>query len=67
MSYGTHSKDYLTRARQRLDEGSPESLFYAAFELRCGIEARLQQYEEALANIAKIRRAGWRIPKVAKC
>ncbi len=65
MSYSTHSKDYLARARQTLNEGSPESLFYAAFELRCGIEARLQQYEEALASITKIRRAGWRIPKVA--
>lgn len=66
MQYGTHSRDYLARARQRLDEGSLESIFYAAFELRCGIEARLQQYEEALANIAKIKRAGWEIPKVAK-
>lgn len=66
MSYGTHSRSYLARARQRLDEDSPESLFYVAFELRCGIEARLQQYEEALVNITKIKRAGWRIPKVAK-
>ena len=66
MQYGTHSRDYLARARQRLDEGSLETLFYAAFELRCGIEARIQQYEEALANVADIKRAGWRIPKVAK-
>lgn len=66
MRYGIHSRDYLARARQRLDEGSLESLFYAAFELRCGIEARLQQYEEALSDIAEIRRAGWEIPKVAK-
>jgi hypothetical protein len=66
MKYGTHSSDYLVRARQRLDEGSVESLFYAAFELRCGIEARLQQYEEALVNITKIKRAGWKIPKLAK-
>ncbi len=66
MSYGTHSRDYLARARQRLDEDSLESLFYAAFELRCGIEARLQQYEEALASVAKIKRAGWKIPKVAR-
>ncbi len=54
MKYGTHSRGYLARARQRLDEGSFESLFYAAFELRCGIEARLQQYEEALVNITKV-------------
>lgn len=66
MQYSIHSRDYLARARKRLAEGSLESLFYAAFELRCGIEARLQQYEEALADITKIRRAGWEIPKVAK-
>jgi len=66
MEYRMHSRDYLTRARKLLDEGCFESLFYAAFELRCGIESRLQQYEEALANTAKIKRAGWRIPKVAK-
>jgi len=64
-AYGIHSRDYLARARQRLDEGSLEPLFYAAFELRCGIEARLQQYEEALTSITKTKRAGWKIPKVA--
>ena len=66
MQYGTHSRDYLARARQQLDKAPLECLFYAAFELRCGIEARVQQYEEALANIAKIKRAGWRIPEVAR-
>lgn len=66
MQYGIDSRDFLARARQCLDEGSLESIFYAAFELRCGIEARLQQYEEVLADIAKIKRAGWKIPKVAR-
>jgi hypothetical protein len=65
MKYGIHSRDYLARARQRLDDGSLDSLFYAAFELRCGVEARLQQYEEALTDITKTKSAGWRIPNVA--
>jgi hypothetical protein len=47
MPYGIHARDYLTRARLRLDEQSPAGLFYAAFELRCGIESRLRQYIEA--------------------
>ncbi len=47
-----------------MDEGSFESLFCAAFELRCGIE--VQQYEKALVNITKIKRAGWKVPKLAK-
>lgn len=66
MEYGTHSRDYLARARKLLDEGSFESLFYAAFELRCGIEARLHQYDEALGNITRNKKGGWRIVKLAK-
>lgn len=65
-SYGTHARDYLARARTRLDENSAEALFYAAFELRCGIEARLHQYLEAQRGNKKRIRQGWRIAKLAK-
>jgi hypothetical protein len=66
MEYSLHSRDYLKRARSRLDDGSEESLFYAAFELRCGIEARLAQYEDALLGITKGKSAGWEIPKLVR-
>ena len=64
--YGLHARDYLARTRACLAKGSPATLFYAAFELRCGIEARLQQYLEAQReNTGKIKQ-GWRIAKLAR-
>jgi hypothetical protein len=66
MNYGAHSRDYLYRARQRLDEQKPEALFYAAFELRCGIEARMEEYLEAQKHISKKKKKGWRIADLSK-
>ena len=65
-SYGINARDYLRRARERLDEQRQESLFYAAFELRAGIEARLQQYLEAHKDLQKRRKRGWRVSKLGK-
>jgi hypothetical protein len=64
--YRVDSHSYLERARERLNEERLDFLFYAALELRCGIEARLQEYLEAQKHIAECRRSGWRIPKLAK-
>jgi hypothetical protein len=66
VDYRIHSRDYLHRARKCLDSGTPESLFYAAFELRCGIEARMQQYLEAQDHISEKMKKGWQIAKLAK-
>ena len=63
MGYGVHSESYLERARKRLDEGTLEGLFYAALELRCGVEARLHQYLEAYKRIALKKKRKWRIPE----
>src|SRR5436190_2225371 len=60
-SYGIDSVDYLRRARARLDEGTCEGLFYAAFELRSGTEARLQEYLDAREDVAKHKKKGWKI------
>jgi hypothetical protein len=57
MGYGIHSRSYLKRARQRLDEGYPESLFYAAFELRCGVESRMKEYLDAQDHISESNRS----------
>ena len=65
-AYRVTSQAYLARARRRLDDGTPEGLFYAAFELRCGIQGRLQEYLEARKELAEKRRQGWRIPQLAK-
>jgi hypothetical protein len=49
--YGAHSRAFLERAIRHLHEfdanGSVESFFYAALELRFGIEARVNEYLDA--------------------
>lgn len=64
--YGIAARDYLKRAQSRLGESALESLFYAAFELRCGIEARMQEYLEVWDHIAKKKKQGWRIAELGQ-
>lgn len=66
MYHGISSRDYLSRAQERLREGKLESLFYAAFELRCGIESRMQQYLNAQEFVSKSKKKGWQIAKLGK-
>jgi len=66
MNYGISSRDYLSRAQERLLEGKLESLFYAAFELRCGIESRMQEYLDAQEFVSKKKKKGWQIAKLGK-
>ena len=66
IEYGITSRDYLTRAEARLEENTPEGLFYAALELRFGIEARMQEYLEAQEDVSKKKKAGWQIAKLGK-
>ena len=65
-NYKCGSRDYLARARVLLDENSQQALFYAAFELRCGIEARLREYLEVQEHLSKKRKEGWRIAELSK-
>jgi hypothetical protein len=62
MKYKIDTRDSLNRARKRLDEGTTESLIYAALELRLVIEARLLKYMDAIEELPKKKRKGWRIP-----
>jgi hypothetical protein len=41
-------------------------LFYAAFELRCGIERRVHDYVDALKHISERKKRGWKIIGKAK-
>jgi 3-hydroxy-3-methylglutaryl CoA synthase len=65
-SYDATSFGYLRRARRRLAEGTDEALFYAAFELRCGIEAKLQDHLKASQEVAKHKRKGWKINQASR-
>lgn len=66
MIYNITSIDYLERAREQLDKSSSAFLFYAAFELRCGIERRMQEYLDAWDHISEKAKQGWQIAKLAK-
>lgn len=66
MTYGISSRDYISRAKRCLASNSIESLFYAAFELRCGVEARMQQYLEVQSHISRKKRQGWQVAKLGK-
>jgi len=66
MKYSVSSRAYLDRAHEALRNGASEHLFYAAFELRCGIEARMNEYLEGWAHVSKKKKNGWRIPEIAR-
>jgi len=66
MGYHISSRDYLKRARSRLADGTQKAIFYAALELRCGIEARLSQYLEVWEHISEKKKKGWRIADLGR-
>jgi hypothetical protein len=67
MGYGVSARAYLERAKERLLEDSKESLFYAAFELRCSVEARQSEYIDAMKNYARMKKTrSWEVNKSQK-
>lgn len=65
-SYSVSARAYLTRARKCLAEGTAAQLFYAAFELRCGVEARLQEYLHPHDFVPDVRKLDWQVGKLHK-
>lgn len=64
--FTTSSHGYLERAEQRLKEDTKEALYYAALELRCGVEARLREYLDCQDHVPKKRRQGWNVGRLAR-
>lgn len=56
---------YHSRAKQLLESGDKASLFYAALELRCGVEARLKE-QAAAAGVSKTQLGHYEIRKLSK-
>lgn len=54
------------RGRTQLNSGTAEGLFYASFELRAGIQARMQEYLHAQDSVAKHRKEDWRLNKLGQ-
>jgi hypothetical protein len=65
MPYHVSARAYLERARAQLDAATSEGLFYAAFELRAGIQARMQQYVHA-QDIAEHKKDDWRLGNLGR-
>ena len=65
MSYGTTGGSYLRRAQRELLSGDDERLFYAALELRAGIEARLKEYLKHAQDVPSGRKRDWQIAKLS--
>lgn len=66
MPYHVSARAYLERARTQLDAATREGLFYAAFELRAGIQARMQQYLQAQESIAQRKKNDWKLGKLER-
>lgn len=66
MEYDASSREYLARARKRMQEGTGESMIYAALELRAGIEARYHEYLDVWAHISDNVKKGWQLAMLGK-
>lgn len=66
MLYDFSARGYLERAKANLQKGVQQYLFYAAFELRCGVESRMQEYLNAWPHIPKRQKTDWEIGKLGK-
>lgn len=57
---------HLGRAKQLLKTGDKANLFYAALELRCGVEARLKEHAAVAVGVSKSQLAEYQIRKLSK-
>lgn len=57
---------YLERAKQLLRSGEKDKFFYAALELRCGVEARLKEHAAVAVGVSKTQLAQYQIRKLSK-
>ena len=65
MSYEISPHAYLARAKQRLQEGTSEALFYAAFEIRCCVESRQESYADAIEHM-RVEIRSWKHKETAR-
>lgn len=65
LTYYCSPRSYLERAEICLTHDEVHFLFYAAFELRCFVEARQQQYLEAQESYRLALPGQWKIGKQA--
>ena len=66
MDYRVAPRDYLARAQECLRAEEPAYLFYAAFEIRCGVEARCKEYLQAQEGVPEKKKKGWKVAELHK-
>lgn len=66
MDYPVIARFYLRRAKHALRKRDPRTLFYAAFELRCCVEARQAEYAEALVALKGSKIKPWNVGDTGK-
>lgn len=66
MNYRVGPRDHAMRAQALRRNGERASLIYAALELRCGIEARLQQHASVAIGLSKNQADCWEIKKLGR-
>jgi hypothetical protein len=66
MSNPVSAASYLGRAQALRKLKDKASLIYAALELRCGIEARLQEHASLAPGISKAQADEWEIKKLSR-
>jgi len=64
FEYDISPLGHLKRANKRLRSNRPESLFYAAQEIRCAIEARAREQLLSLKNVPKKTAKLWHAEKI---
>lgn len=66
LRYPSTASAFSERAMALLTSDDPASLFYAALEVRMGVEARLQSYVQASRHTSSALKKGWKIQHLAK-
>lgn len=66
VKFDRRAIDYLKRCKKLRKSGDAPSLFYAALELRCGIEARMKEYAHHAPGLSKSQKKEWEIKKLGR-
>ena len=66
MPHDASPEAFASRIRDHLLAGGEDSLLYAALELRCAVESRMQAYLAPLDHVARSQKEDYSMPKLAK-
>lgn len=66
MPYGISARAYLERARKQFGKNTNETLIYAILELRCAIEARLQEILDPHSHVSNNEKREYKMKKLSR-